>query len=97
MLNCPASVNAQGYVQAIARGDDKEAVRIIKERLPMPACIGRVCPHPCEDGCRRQMVEESISIAYLKYFAADRVIQAGGYLPPKAANVWESSVAAQAA
>ena len=51
----------------------------------MPACIGRVCPHPCEDGCRRQMVEESISIAYLKYFAADRVIQAGGYLPPKAA------------
>ena len=85
VLNCPASVNAQGYVQAIARGDDKEAVRIIKERLPMPACIGRVCPHPCEDGCRRQMVEESISIAYLKYFAADRVIQAGGYLPPKAA------------
>ena len=85
VLNCPASVNAQGYVQAIARGDDKEAVRIIKERLPMPACIGRVCPHPCEDGCRRQMVEESISIAYLNYFAADRVIQAGGYLPPKAA------------
>ena len=85
VLNCPASVNAQGYVQAIARGDDKEAVRIIKERLPMPACIGRVCPHPCEDGCRRQMVEESISIAYLKYCAADRVIQAGGYLPPKAA------------
>ena len=85
VLNCPASVNAQGYVQAIARGDDKEAVLIIKERLPMPACIGRVCPHPCEDGCRRQMVEESISIAYLKYFAADRVIQAGGYLPPKAA------------
>ena len=85
VLNCPASVNAQRYVQAIARGDDKEAVRIIKERLPMPACIGRVCPHPCEDGCRRQMVEESISIAYLKYFAADRVIQAGGYLPPKAA------------
>ena len=85
VLNCPASVNAQGYVQPIARGDDKEAVRIIKERLPMPACIGRVCPHPCEDGCRRQMVEESISIAYLKYFAADRVIQAGGYLPPKAA------------
>ncbi len=85
VLKCPGSVNAQGYVQAIARGDDKEAVRIIKERLPMPACIGRVCPHPCEDGCRRQMVEESISIAYLKYFAADRVIADGGYLPAKAA------------
>ena len=86
VLKCPASVNAQGYVQAIARGDDKEAVRIIKERLPIPASIGRVCPHPCEDGCRRQMVEESISIAYLKYFAADNVIKAGGYLPAKAAS-----------
>lgn len=86
VLKCPASVNAQGYVQAIARGDDKEAVRIIKERLPIPASIGRVCPHPCEGGCRRQMVEESISIAYLKYFAADNVIKAGGYLPAKAAS-----------
>lgn len=85
VLKCPASVNAQGYVQAIARGDDREAVRIIKERLPIPASIGRVCPHPCEDGCRRRMVEESISIAYLKYFAADRVIAEGGYLPAKAA------------
>ena len=85
VLKCPASVNAQGYVQAIAQGDDKEAVRIIKERLPIPASIGRVCPHPCEGGCRWQMVEEPISIAYLKYFAADRVIAQGGYLPPKAA------------
>ena len=86
VLKCPASVNAQGYVQAIARGDDKEAVRILKERLPIPASNGRVCPHPCEGGCRRQMVEESISISYLKYFAADNVIAQGGYLPPKAAS-----------
>lgn len=85
VVRCPGGINAQGYVQAIAHGDDKEAVRIVKERLPLPACIGRVCPHPCEESCRRQMVEEAISICYLKSFAADRVIKAGGYMPPKEA------------
>lgn len=85
VMHCPANVNVQDYVQAIARGEDREAVRIIKEHLPIPASIGRVCPHPCEGGCRRAMVEEPISIAYLKYFAADRVIKEGGYLPAKKA------------
>ncbi|MDY3014859.1 MAG: FAD-dependent oxidoreductase [Evtepia sp.] len=85
VMHCPANVNVQDYVQAIARGEDREAVRIIKENLPIPASIGRVCPHPCEGGCRRAMVEEAISISYLKYFAADRVIKEGGYLPAKKA------------
>lgn len=71
VLNCPAGTNCQGYVKKIAEGDDREAVRIIKEKLPLPASIGRVCPHPCETACRRALVEEPISIAFLKYFAAD--------------------------
>ncbi len=70
-LNCPARTDVQGYLKAIAEGNDKEAVRIIKEKIPIPASIGRVCPHPCEANCRRALVEEPISIAYLKAFAAD--------------------------
>ena len=70
-LNCPARTDVQGYLKQIALGNDKEAVRIIKEKIPIPASIGRVCPHPCEANCRRALVEEPISIAYLKAFAAD--------------------------
>ncbi len=70
-LNCPAHTDIQGYLKAIANGDDREAVRIIKEKIPIPASIGRVCPHPCESNCRRRMVEEPLSVAYLKAFAAD--------------------------
>ena len=70
-LNCPAHTDVQGYVKAIANGDDHEAVKIIKEKIPLPASIGRVCPHPCEESCRRQLVEQPLSIAYLKAFAAD--------------------------
>ncbi len=70
-LNCPAHTDIQGYLKAIANGDDREAVRIIKEKIPIPASIGRVCPHPCESHCRRRLVEEPLSVAYLKAFAAD--------------------------
>lgn len=70
-LNCPAHTDIQGYIKQIALGNDKEAVKIIKEKIPIPASIGRVCPHPCEANCRRRLVEEPLSVAYLKAFAAD--------------------------
>ncbi len=71
-LHCPAQTDVQGYIKQIALGNDSEAVRIIKEKIPLPASIGRVCPHPCEKNCRRGLVEEPLSIAYLKAFAADK-------------------------
>lgn len=70
-LACPANTDVQGYIKQIALGNDREAVRIIKEKIPMPASIGRICPHPCEKDCRRANVEQPVSIAFLKAFAAD--------------------------
>ncbi len=72
MLNCPAGTDCQLYVKKIAQGDYTGAVETIKEKLPLPASIGRVCPHPCETACRRKLVEQPISIAFLKAFAADK-------------------------
>ncbi len=82
-LNCPAGTDCQAYVKQIALGNDREAVRIIKEKLPLPASIGRVCPHPCETACRRQYVEQPISIAYLKYFAADNDLASASPFRPE--------------
>lgn len=70
-LACPANTDCQGYVGLIANGEYEEAARVIKEKVPIPASIGRVCPHPCEKKCRRQYVDEPISLAALKSFAAD--------------------------
>lgn len=81
-LNCPAGTDCQGYVGLIANGEYKEAIKLIKEKIPLPASIGRVCPHPCETACRRKMVEEPIAIAWLKSFAADMdLASADPYLP----------------
>ena len=54
-----------------SNGEYTEAVRLIKEKIPLPSSIGRVCPHPCEKQCRRQFVDEPVSIAFLKSFASD--------------------------
>ena len=72
-LNCPAHTDCQKYVKEIAEGRFADAVSTIMEVFPLPASIGRVCPHPCETACRRKHVEAPISIAHLKYFAADQV------------------------
>ena len=70
---CPAGIDIPGYLAAVARGDDHEAIRIIKERLPLPRIIGRVCPRPCEDACRRTQVDgQAVAICQLKRFAADK-------------------------
>ncbi len=70
---CPAGINVQGYVQLIGQGKDREAIRLIRQRLPLPGVLGRVCPHPCEGVCRRAEVDSAVAIRALKRFAADRV------------------------
>ncbi len=81
-LACPAGTDCQGYVGLIANGEYEQALKLIKEKIPLPASIGRICPHPCEKNCRRRLVDEPISIANLKSFAADIDLEKSeSYLP----------------
>ena len=84
-LGCPAHTDVQGYVKQIALGNDHEAVKIIKDKIPLPASVGRVCPHPCENDCRRGLVEQPLSIAYLKAFAADNDLASENPFKPEVA------------
>ena len=92
-LGCPAHTDVQGYVKQIALGNDREAVRIIKDKIPLPASVGRVCPHPCENDCRRQLVEQPLSIAYLKAFAADNDMKSENPFKPEVAEATGKRVA----
>lgn len=71
---CPAQTDCQGYVGLIANGEYLEALKLIREQIPLPASIGLVCPHPCEEACRRQLLEAPVAIAALKTFAAEQDI-----------------------
>jgi len=71
-LACPAGLNVQGYVQMVGQGKYKEALKIIMEDLPLPGVLGRICPHGCEDACRRAEVDEAVAIRDLKRLASDQ-------------------------
>jgi len=77
---CPAGCNAHAYVALIRAGEFAEALKIIRERIPIPAICGRVCGL-CEEACNRACVDQAIQIRALKRFAADYELSAG--LEPK--------------
>ena len=54
---CPTHIKIPQFLDAIAHGDYKTGVRKLREDLPFPAILGRVCPRPCEGPCRRQLVD----------------------------------------
>jgi heterodisulfide reductase subunit A-like polyferredoxin len=72
VYTCPVNLNARDYIGLIAEGKFFEALDLIRDRLPFPGIIGRICAHPCENACLRgRQVDQPIAICALKRFLAD--------------------------
>ncbi|SMC27338.1 electron transport complex, RnfABCDGE type, B subunit [Desulfacinum hydrothermale DSM 13146] len=78
---CPAGIDIPAYIDAAGRGDYLEAVRIIKEKNPFPLVCGRICVHPCENECRRNLLDEPVAINPIKRFVADFEMKSGSRIP----------------
>ncbi len=68
---CPLHLDVRQYTTLIAQGRFKEALGVVKQKLPFPGIIGRICTRPCELACRRKDVDSPIAICDLKRFVAD--------------------------
>jgi len=85
-MECPANINVQGYIQLIKKKEYVKAADLIRERNPLAAICGRVCPAPCESVCTRADADAPLAIRQLKRFAVDqeiRMVKAGELALPE--------------
>ncbi len=90
---CPAGINICEYIRHISEQDYSKAVQVIKERNPFPTVIGRICPRPCENECRRHLVDEPVAINFLKRYAADVEMESKKRSQPFAAPATNRKIA----
>jgi NADPH-dependent glutamate synthase beta subunit-like oxidoreductase len=67
---CPLGQDINGYLGALAKGDQTGALEIILRDNPLPSVLGQVCHHPCQQACFSSAVQRPPSIRDLKRFAA---------------------------
>ncbi len=69
---CPAGIDIPRYLRLIARGRPSASLAVIREKVPFPGSLGRVCVHPCEQACQRgKEVDKPLCIRMMKRYAAD--------------------------
>ena len=83
---CPMGNDIRKALTHVAQSESYErtyddalegAWQIFAETNPMPAVLGRVCPHPCEDKCNRQHREGAVNINQFERFIGDYGLEKG--------------------
>jgi len=78
--SCPCGNDIRGMLTTLAQAEDygrnseeslELAWRTMTKTTPFPAVCGRVCPHPCEDGCNRQEKDGSVAINAMERYVGD--------------------------
>lgn len=80
--SCPAGVDIPGYIALVHEGRYADAVRLIRRDNPMPTTCAYICEHPCENRCKRTLIDAPVNIRGLKKMAVDNA----GDVPVPACN-----------
>jgi len=76
VMGCPAHMDIPLMIRQIAAGQMADAIVTVKRDIALPAVLGRICPAPCENVCRRAQHDQAVSVCLLKRYVADVDLQA---------------------
>lgn len=79
---CPANVDIPGYIALIGEHRYEDAINLIRHDNPFPTACAFICEHPCEEKCRRDLIDSPVNIRGLKKFAVDQVATDQVKVPP---------------
>jgi ferredoxin len=80
---CPLQLNVPVMLRHVQAGRLHEAAVVIRQTLPLPAVLGRLCHHPCEQGCRRNSLDDPAAIREMERFVADQDLKSAvPHVPP---------------
>lgn len=70
---CPAHVDIPGYIALVGEQDYVGAINLIRKDNPLPTACAMICEHPCEERCRRSIIDDMVNIRGLKKYAVDQI------------------------
>ncbi len=80
---CPLQLNVPVMLRHIRAGRLYDATIAVRQALPLAAVLGRLCHHPCEQGCRRNSLDDPAAIREMERFVADHDLKsAAPHVPP---------------
>ena len=70
---CPAHVDIPGYIALVGEEDYAGAINLIRKDNPLPTACAMICEHPCEERCRRSLIDDVVNIRGMKKYAVDQI------------------------
>jgi ferredoxin len=68
---CPLMLNIPVMLRHVEAGQLAEARNTVRQALPLAGVLGRLCHHPCEQGCRRGNWDSPAAIRDMERFVTD--------------------------
>jgi len=72
---CPVHTDTRQLVELIVEGRYEDALELLLDANPFSSVCGRICHHPCEQGCRRATIDAPVGLMRLKRFVMENAAE----------------------